>query len=504
MRGVVPWTHLAMGLLLLVPGFGVAQPAKEIDSAAVDNLVRKTLETWKVPGAALVIVRDDKVVHLKGYGVKEVGKDQAVTPDTVFPLASCTKGFTTAAMAVLVSEGKMHWDDPVRRHLDYFHLSDPLADANVTLRDLVTHRTGLRGHELLWFHAPWPPEEAVRRIGFLPLDRSFRSTFQYQSTMFAAAGLAVGATAKTTWADFVRQRLLEPLGMSATTFTTTAAEKMSDRAQPHRLNAQGKVVVEPWYPLKTPDPAGSINSTARDMGNWLRFQLGGGMFGGKRLVAAECLEETHTPQFALRLEGTTRITNPETNLMSYGMGWLVQDYRGHLLVSHAGFIEGFRAQFTLVPGKKLGFALLYNLQQLRMNLALSNNLVDLLLGLPPKDWNGLLAEVDKKDKEAARVQARQRQALRHPNTKPSRELAAYGGVYENPAYGQAEVVVDGRHLKVRRGNFLWPLEHFHYDTFIAKDERVNDPLITFVLGTDGEVLSMWASDPMGVEFRKNR
>jgi hypothetical protein len=190
--------------------------------------------------------------------------------------------------------------------------------------------------------------------------------------------------------------------------------------------------------------------------------------------------------------------------MSYGMGWLVQDYRGHLLISHAGFIEGFRAQLTLVPGKKLGFALLYNLQQLRMNLALSNNLVDLLLGLPPKDWNGLLAGVDKKDKEATRAQARQRQALRHPNTKPSRDLTAYAGFYENPAYGQAEVLVDGRHLKVRWGNFLWPLDHFHYDTFMAKDERVNDPLITFVLGTDGEVLSMWVSDPMGVEFRKNR
>jgi hypothetical protein len=194
--------------------------------------------------------------------------------------------------------------------------------------------------------------------------------------------------------------------------------------------------------------------------------------------------------------------NPETNLMSYGMGWLVQDYRGHLVVSHAGFIEGFRAQVTLVPRQKLGFALLYNVQQMRTNLALNNNLVDLILGLSRKDWNALLAEVDRKEKEATRALARQRQEKQHPDTKPSREPAAYGGIYEHPAYGRAQVIVKGRSLILCWSSFRWPLEHFHYDTFIAPDDRIGKPTVTFVLGADGEVASMWVGEPLGVEYRK--
>ena len=163
-----------------------------MDPAAIDAIVKKSLDAWHVPGVAVAVVRDGEVIYLKGHGVKSLDADDPVTPDTLFPIGSCTKAFTTAAMAILVDEGKMAWDDPVRKHLSYFHLGDPLADKEVTLRDLVCHRTGLAPHDLLWYRSPWPPEEIVRRAGLLPLDQPFRTRFQYQSTMFTAAGLAVG------------------------------------------------------------------------------------------------------------------------------------------------------------------------------------------------------------------------------------------------------------------------------------------------------------------------
>ena len=224
-----------------------AATAKRSDESIIDSIMQDALRAWHVPGAALAVVRDDRVIYLKGFGARELGKPEPVTPDTVFPLASCTKAFTTAAMAMLVDEGKMHWDDPVRNHVPYFHLSDPTADAAVTLRDLVSHRTGVGANDLLWYRAPWGREETIRRVGKVPLKFPFRSTFQYQTTMFTTAGQAVELTSGLKWAEFVRRRIVEPLGMTHVSFTTTAALQSPDHASPHRRDAQGKVQIIPWY-----------------------------------------------------------------------------------------------------------------------------------------------------------------------------------------------------------------------------------------------------------------
>ena len=427
-----------LGFLLCVAPVGAAPPAQP-DSATVDAVIRDALKVWNVPGAAVVVVHGDDVLYLKGHGLREAGSDRPVTPDTVFPLASCTKAFTTTLLAMLVDEGKMSWDDPVRKHLDWFHLSDPLADRAVTIRDLVTHRTGVAGHDLLWYRSPLSQEEIVRRIAFLPLAKPFRTTFLYQSTMFTAAGMAAGATAKTTWADLVRKRILDPLEMTGASLTTTEVEKVVDRAMPHRVGVNGKPTVIEWYPQEEPNPAGSLNVSARDLAIWLSFQLGEGSYRGKRLVGAAALRETHTPQIVLPREGIERDLNPETHLASYGMGWRIQDYRGTLLLSHAGAIDGFRAQLILLPREKIGIALLCNLHQSRINLALGNNLIDLFLGLPKKDWNGYYLNVVKKEKEIAEADQKKRQAQRVLNTKPSLGLAEYEGIFEHPAYGKARI-----------------------------------------------------------------
>jgi CubicO group peptidase (beta-lactamase class C family) len=404
-------------------------------------------------------------------------------------------------MAILVDEGKMAWNDPVRKHVPFFRLSDPLADANVTLRDLVCHRTGLRGHDLLWYRAPWPPEDAVRRAGLLPLDQPFRSAFQYQSTMFTAAGLAVSSAAKLPWHEFVKQRLLTPLEMNETVFTSTAAAAMtSNRAVGHRLNELGHVVEYPTAPMETPDAAWTAHSTARDLAKWLRFQLGDGTSGGKRLVSALNLAQTRTPQMDIPLVGIERETHPETVQMSYAMGWVVQDYRGEKLVSHAGALDGIRVHLTMVPHRRIGIVVLANLQGTRMNLALSNALVDHLLGLPRMDWNNLY--VDMLQREAARV-AKTPRIERVFGTKPGHDLSDYAGRYEHPAYGTAEVSVEKNTLVWRWHSFSGPLEHFHYETFVLHEPNTFlNPPVLFKPRPTGAVGSMHVQGWFDVEFQK--
>ncbi len=508
---VPPLTSACLGLLL---GAGPDVEAQSVRPATIDGLMKDALTSWHVPGAALGIVQDGRVVFLKGFGVRENGKPELVTADTVFPIASCTKPFTTLALAILADEGKLDWDDPVRKHLNYFRLSDPLADANVTLRDLVSHRTGLDGHDLLWYRAPWGLEERIRKLSKLPLARSFRSGFQYQAILVGAAGLAAASASRTRWEDFVRQRILTPLDMRSTTVTTPAALKTADHASPHRRllgdldseskinNQQSKILqVLPWYKIDEPDPAGSINSSARDLLQFLRLQLGDGTWQGKRVVSAANLKEMHRPQTIIRRQGMIRLMNPDSHFLSYGLGWVVQDYRGLLLLMHGGAIDGFRAHFTLVPEARLGFVLLNNLHDTQLNLAVSNSLVDLFLGLPARDWNAFFLELKKARETEMKAHKEALRKQRRPGTKPARALADYAGTYQDPAYGQARVSHEKGQLIAHWARFRWPLEHFHNDTFLANDDVLIDAPMVFILGPDGAVATLRALDR---DFKRTR
>jgi CubicO group peptidase (beta-lactamase class C family) len=474
--------------------------AESLDTRTIDDLVERTLEAWHVPGVAVGIVREDKVIYLKGHGVRSVEGKEKVTPDTLFPIASCTKSFTTTAMAILVDEGKMKWDDPPRKFVPYFHLSDRLVDEQVTLRDLVTHRTGLRGHDLLWYRSPWTQEDIIRRVGRLPLDQPFRTTFQYQSTMFNVAGFAVASASGTTWADFAQKRLLDKLDMKATYFTTTAIDEIADKASPHRLDPENEPKITELYPMEVPEPAGSIQSNSRDLCKWLRFQLS----DGKGIVSARNLKETHTPQILFRMDPLDRGMFPDTKQMSYGMGWVIQDHCGYRILQHAGLIDGFRCHFTLVPKARLGIVLLCNLHRTSMNIALSNGLLERLLKLPHRDWNAVVAEAQKKHAREVEAEELKQQKQRQLDTQPSRELAGYAGTYEHPAYGTVDVTLKDNALVWRWNRFSAKLKHFHYDTFTLPIEMMGEPRVVFHLDAKGTVARMKVLGEMNVEFRRVR
>jgi CubicO group peptidase (beta-lactamase class C family) len=496
-------SHKLPALAVLLCFAPVVQ-AEPLDSDAVKKLVQDTLQSWHVPGVAVAIVRGDDVIYLSGHGVRSVEDRAEVTSKTLFPIASCTKSFTTTAMALLVDEGKMSWDDPPRKYVPYFRLCDPLVDRDVTLRDLVTHRTGLLDHRLLWYRSPLTQEERIRRFGLLPLDKPFRTEFHYQSTMFTVAGLAVAQASGMSWADFVQKRLLDPLDMKATYFTTTAIAKIADKASPHRLDADKKPQLMELYPMEVPEPAGSIQSSASDLSKWLRFQLNNKMVDGKPLVSAGSLETTHTAQIVIPLDAVDRIQFPATHQMSYGMGWVIQDHFGHKLLQHGGAIDGFRCHFTLVPKAHLGIVLLCNLSNTRMNIALSNSLLEILLGLPHRDWNAIVHAAEAKEDAEAVKKENEKKQRHHGDTQPSRELAGYVGSFEYPAYGTVRVTLEDGRLVWHWNRWSAALSHYQFDTFTLPIEDMNSPCVVFTLDAKGTVARMKVLGEMNVEFQRKR
>jgi CubicO group peptidase (beta-lactamase class C family) len=476
-----------------------AQPA--VDTKAVDALMERTLREWKIPGAALAIVRDDKVVYVRGYGTKEAGGTASVGPDTLFQLASTSKAFTSTSLAMLATDHKLSFDDRVRDHLEYFRLADECADANVTIRDIVSHRTGLSRHDELWDNTPVSREEVVREIGRVALSKPFRTEYQYQNIMFIAAGEVVTHAAGMTWDEFVKTRIFTPLHMTRTITSDAAWNADEDHATGHSYHWKtGTVQAQRPIDTNTIGAAGAIKSSARDMANWLRFQLADGAFEGRQLVAAEQLAETKTPQTVIRMSSSTKERNPETNVMSYAMAWNVQDYRGQLLVSHAGALNGFRAHVDLLPKQKAGFVVLINSGRGVALVAVRNALADMLLGAPARDWNALYLASDRKEDEETARKREERLARNVRNTKPTLPLEAYTGEYHDDAYGTATIaLVDGR-LLLQWNRLAIPLQHEHYDQFNAYSESDDvDEDLVFGLAPDHTVTSL---SLFGQTFRK--
>ncbi|MFO0877742.1 MAG: serine hydrolase [Gemmataceae bacterium] len=457
----------------------------------IDAEVHLARKLWNVPGCAVVLVRADRVTHCQGYGLRRAGGDDLVTPATLFPLSSCTKGFTTAAMAQLVGEGKLTWDDPVRDHLPDFRLSDPLVERDVRLRDLLCHRTGLGAHELLWRGAPWGPDEAVRRLRFLPLDRPFRTEVRYQSTAFAAAGLAAAAADGCTWSEQIQRRLLDPLGMKSTC-THYRLARGRELATGHRLDRAGTQVVLPRDDPDHADPAISIYSCATDLGTWLRFHLA----QGKPLPRPGPLAQTHAGQMISRLSLSQKALFPDTAEVRYALGWAVHDYRGLTVVSHGGAIDGFRVHLAFVPSRQVGVAVLCNLEHTPMPLALANILLDRELGFPRRDWHA----IHRTFHQAAAKEPPQPL----PGAAPTLPPAAYTGDFDHPAYGTVRIGLTAGRLVWRwRGEEL-PLEHLHLNTFAVSSDLLGFTRVHFTLDAAGSVARLETTGRLGTPFRKLR
>jgi CubicO group peptidase (beta-lactamase class C family) len=495
---------LVLAFVLAVP---VVARAQAIDEKKLDAVMRDALKAFEAPGAAIVVVHNDKIVYLKGFGVRQLGKDEPVTPDTVFQIASCTKAFLAMLIAMLTGEGRIDWDDPVRRHVAYFQLSDPLADRNVTIRDLLCHRTGLSRHDILWYKAPWGPDESVRRVGKVKLTTSFRSHWEYANIPFMAAGLAASAADKRPLHESFKKRIFEPLGMAGTTARAADFPDLANHSAAHRHDDKDKVEVFPPL-LIDGSGAGEICASARDLGQWLRFQLAEGAINGKRLVPLKHFREMHTPQMVVKLDERLKLMIPDhaTSHLSYGLGWFIQNYKGKTMLAHGGSLPGFRTQTVLIPEAKFGVVVLTNLSGTFLPESVSRTVVDECLDLPRKDWNAHFVQGEKKLAADREQKEADKKAKRQANTKPSRELQEYAGAFDHPAYGTIKVNVvnstGGKQLWVAWSSFDLALSHWHFDTFkVAASQPLVDDFVAFTLDGDGAVSGLrW----FGQDFQKRK
>jgi len=432
---------------------------------SLDGFVSKALVDWEVPGLAIVVVRDGKVVYSKGFGKRSMKDDLPVTPQTLFAIGSCTKAFTTFVMGTLVDEGKLDWDRPVRDYLPEFKLRDASASERITPRDLVTHRSGLPRHDAVWYNATdLSRKELVARLAFLEANADLRAKWQYNNLMFLSAGYLVERITGESWENAVRKRILAPLGMSASNFSVADSQKAVDFALPYEERGD-KVVEVPFRTITNMGPAGSINSSVEDLSRWLIALLSDGKAGGKQVIRKETLAEILEPQSAT---GQPQ-ERPEISAPEYAMGWGVATYRGHTRIQHGGGIDGFSALVTLAPHDGIGIAVLANLSGTGLPGVLTNHVLDRILGLSEIDWNVEALGKRALAKAAGKEAEKKKEVVRKPGTRPSHPLAEYAGDYEDPGYGAAKVALTGERLELTYNGMTCPLEHWHYDVWnVAK------------------------------------
>jgi CubicO group peptidase (beta-lactamase class C family) len=421
-----------------------------------------------------------------------VGESTPVDAGTLFAIGSTSKAFTAAALAILVDEGKLKWDDPARRHLPDLELYDPYVTRELTVRDLLCHRSGLPRGDLLWYGTTFARGEVLRRLRHLEPNSSFRSQFGYQNIMFLAAGQIIPRITGQSWDDFVKQRLFLPLGMKSACTSVKELAANDDVATPH-VKIDGKIEAIAWRNIDNIGPAGSINANVTDMAQWLRLQLGKGEIDGKRILSAEAIEEMHTPQTVVRFTENDRQFFPDAHFMDYGLGWLLQDYHGRKIIEHGGAIDGMRADVALVPEEKVGLVILCNRGGSGLPTALMFHVLDRYLNESGHNWSAeALARVKELEKKADEERAKQ-EAERVADTKPSLPLEKYTGTYSDELYGDAEIKLEDDKLVLHRGPaFVADLEHWHYDTFRAKfRDRVIDPqMVSFQLDASGKVKAL--------------
>jgi CubicO group peptidase (beta-lactamase class C family) len=471
-------------------GPGLAAKAKQA-LAGFDEVVNRGLQSLNVPGAALAVVVEDEVLLAKGFGYRDLEKKLPLTPDSLLAIGSATKAFTTFTMGLIVDKGGLEWNKPVRTYIPWFKLYDLFASERLVPEDLVTHRSGLPRHDLVWYNNyTTSREEFVRRLAFLKPTADLRLKFQYNNLMFLTAGYLTEVLTGKTWEEAVRTLVLEPLEMKRTNFSVDVSQKDADFALPYR-EREGKLEKIPFRNISNIGPAGSINSCVGEMSHWVLVHLNGGKYKGQQVINAQTLENMHLAH--MPTGGTPAI--PEVTPADYGLGWFVDTYRGHSRVHHGGNIDGFSALVSLLPKDRVGFVILTNKNGTPLPELLVRQATDLILGLEPKDWIGEAAKSKAKGEEAQKEAEKKKVTRRIPGTKPAHKLEDYAGEYNNPGYGDLKVFVQDGALAFTYNAITTPLEHWHYETFNGK--RAEDPTfenmkLTFCTNANGYVASLKA------------
>ena len=463
----------------------------------IEQFVVEQLAAWEIPGCAVAAVKDGQVVLSEGWGRRDVEADLPVTAQTLFAIGSVTKSFTAATVGALVDDGLLEWERPLRDYVPDIRLHDPVVTERLSVIDLLSHRSGLPGHDLAHIgHPELTRADFVRRLRFLPLSRDLRQAFQYCNLGYLLAGYVVDVLSGASWEDFLRSRLLTPLGMDRSNLSVEEMGADADHATAYERR-HGVVVPVPARPLTALAPAGAINSCAADMTTWLLAQLGQGQLDGQAIVSPATVALQHTPHMLVPEDRTF----PASTRYAYGLGWLIGRYREHRLVEHTGGIDGFLTQCMLLPDDGIGVIVLTNTSSSSMAPVVAYRVLDELLGLEPHDWfAGIKPRFD-----AAMAGLKEARGARRvvPGAPLPRPLAAYAGEYEHPAYGRLSITADGDALRPRLGTMELSLAHRHYETFDLEWHELGDeshlfPLM-FLSDPDGDIIALTVPLEQSVE-----
>jgi CubicO group peptidase (beta-lactamase class C family) len=461
------------------------------DLAAFDRYVAQAARDWRVPGLAIAVVQGDSMVLARGYGVLDLTKPAPVTEHTRFAIGSTTKAMTSAALGMLVDEAKLRWDDRVIDHLPEFRLYDPYATRELTVRDLLLHRSGLPGTDLLWVRNDLTLAEMMRRLRFVQPSSSFRSQWSYQNVVYAIGGALIEKVSGMAWEDFVRARIFAPLGMTESEPLVAGIESRPNVATPHGQSGDTIRAV----PIRTTDPvaaAGSVWSSVSDMSRWMRFILDSGRVGTRRLLTPATFSELVTPQIRASAATYPALTLVRPHIFGYALGWFVQDYRGETVWMHTGSINGLSAIVGLLPDRRVGVVVLANLDHAELRHALMYKIFDLYAGNPERDWSGELRRLFSPRGAAPAVA--QRPATNSP---PSLPLERYAGSYADSTYGSVDITHADGALSARFGNEdLGKLVPWEYDSF----RGAGSTPVTFQPDGAGRIASLRA---FGITFRRS-
>lgn len=473
--------------LLFASGLVAQEKTEDVRFAGFDSYVKEVMAELHVPGLAVAVVKGDEIVFAKGYGFADVDGKRSVTSNTLFAIGSSTKAFTATCLAILVDRDKLDWDKPVRDYLPAFRMYDEYATEHLTPRDLLSHRSGLPRHDLLWYGSSAKREEIFNKLRYLEPNKSFREDFEYQNLMFMTAGYLAGKLYGANWERMVREEIMGPLGMQRSVLSVEEMQKDDDFAFPYRwIDDEESLEKMDFRNIDEVGPAGSINSSVEEMAQWVKLQLAEGKFGEEQLVQEATMRQLHTIVTAIRAYPT----NDLRGTFGYGMGWFLEWYRGHYLVHHGGNIDGFSALVAFMPHQDFGCVVLTNLNGNAAPVLVARNVYDRMLDLEPHDWLGPVKDVLAKAKEAQeKTEDDKPDEGRVLGTSPSLPLEEYAGVYENEGYGQVIVRYEDGKLYGTYNDDESPLVHYHFDQFVvSEDEDPSEGLrVFFDIGATGKV-----------------
>ena len=461
--------------------------------ADFDQYINQALQDWHIPGAAVAVIKGDEVLHQGGYGFRDIEKRLPVTENTRFPIASMTKAFTVMGVALLVDEGLLDWDQPIRDVMPDFRLADDYATQHATLRDLLSHRTGLPRHDAAWYGSDKGIDEIFPELRHLKPTAAFRSAWQYNNLMYETAGLlCVKVSGVSSWYEFIQTRILTVLGMhDSIPKYKKDDEDNANIALPYRLkNGETTPQKIPFYdnPL---GPAGSIYSTLKDITTWLKVHTHAGQHNGQPFVSPYGLQQMHTPHMLMPATAAQQAMF-NNNLYSYGMGWFIEPYKGVTLIHHGGNIDGFSVMGAFVPQEQLAIAILTNVDGKGLRTALMYEALDRALGVEGKDWSQEILKRNNETVTAALKANEQTAAESVVGVSPSHDLADYVGSYEQPGYCDIDIKLDGSELQAKFYGAWWPFIHCHYDVFeIDMSSRHDEKLtVSFSLDNHGIIHSI--------------